>query len=240
MKEEDLDPELVAKIRKVTGKRPRTVIDHILEHGKITTEEIRDVYGYNHPPRAIRDVREAGIPLEMTWVTGSDGRRMGAYTFGDLDSIEDYKLGGRKVFSKDFSRGLFGSFDYRCAMCNEQYEDRYLQVDHRIPYEVAGETGRIGNESEPDLFMPVCGTCNRKKSWSCEHCTNWTGEKDAEICKRCYWASPEDFTHIALRPVRRVEIVWSEKEVTEFDKIASAARKKGVAIQEYMKFLLHR
>ncbi len=30
----------------VTGKRPKTVIDHILKHGHITTEELKNKYGY--------------------------------------------------------------------------------------------------------------------------------------------------------------------------------------------------
>ena len=42
----------------VTGKRPKTVIDHILKRGHITTEELKNKYGYDHPPRAARDVRE--------------------------------------------------------------------------------------------------------------------------------------------------------------------------------------
>ena len=42
----------------------RTVIDHLFEFGSINTEELQELYGYTHPPRAIRDVREAGIPIE--------------------------------------------------------------------------------------------------------------------------------------------------------------------------------
>ena len=48
----------------MTAKRPRTVIGHILQHGFITSEELHSIYGYDHPPRAARDVREYGIPLE--------------------------------------------------------------------------------------------------------------------------------------------------------------------------------
>lgn len=43
--------------KSVTAKRPRIVIDHILKHGHITTEELKTEYGYDHPPRAARDVR---------------------------------------------------------------------------------------------------------------------------------------------------------------------------------------
>ena len=52
--------EFLDLLESVTAKRPRTVIQHILEHGFITSEELKDTYGYNHPPRAVRDVREYG------------------------------------------------------------------------------------------------------------------------------------------------------------------------------------
>ena len=54
MSREKLPPKFLELLESVEAKRPRTVIDHILEHGQITTEELKDVYGYNHPPRAIR------------------------------------------------------------------------------------------------------------------------------------------------------------------------------------------
>ena len=50
--------EFLDLLESVTAKRPRTVIQHILQHGYITSQELKDLYGYNHPPRAIRDVRE--------------------------------------------------------------------------------------------------------------------------------------------------------------------------------------
>ena len=50
-------------ISKIKNKRARIVIDHILKNGFITTEDLEKEYGYNHPPRAARDVRETGIPL---------------------------------------------------------------------------------------------------------------------------------------------------------------------------------
>ena len=55
--------EFLELLNSVKAKRPRTVIQHILEHGYITSQDLKDVYGYNHPPRAVRDVREQGIPL---------------------------------------------------------------------------------------------------------------------------------------------------------------------------------
>lgn len=46
--------DFIRRLKAVKGKRPRTVIEHILKHGQISTEELKSVYGYNHPPRAVR------------------------------------------------------------------------------------------------------------------------------------------------------------------------------------------
>lgn len=86
----DLPKDFIALCHSVTAKRPKTVIDHILEHGFITTEELKETYGYNHPPRAVRDVREHGIPVETFRVTGSDGRKIAAYRFGDVTSAPSH------------------------------------------------------------------------------------------------------------------------------------------------------
>ena len=74
-------------LESVTAKRPKTVIQHILQHGYVTSEELKNTYGYNHPPRAVRDVREYGIPLVTYRVTGSDGRKIAAYKFGNGNSV---------------------------------------------------------------------------------------------------------------------------------------------------------
>lgn len=106
MSSEKLPEEFVARLHAVTAKRARTVIDHILRHGFITTEELKTKYGYNHPPRAARDVREQGIPIETFRTAGSDGRNIAAYRFGDPSSIRRGFVGGRQVFSKAFKLAL--------------------------------------------------------------------------------------------------------------------------------------
>jgi hypothetical protein len=61
----------------------------------------------------------------------------------------------------------------------EETDERLLQIDHRIPYEVGGD----GDESElnPEEFMLLSGSANRAKSWSCEHCENWNTLKDKNL-----------------------------------------------------------
>lgn len=92
-----LPKSFLSKLNSIEAKRPKTVIQHILKHGYITTEELETLYGYQHPPRAARDVRELGIPLITFRVKSSDGRSIGAYKFGDIKKIGDVvsKVRGR-------------------------------------------------------------------------------------------------------------------------------------------------
>ena len=52
-----LDEAMLALCHSVEAKRARTVIDHILEHGIVTNEELSDLYGYDHPPGVPQNVR---------------------------------------------------------------------------------------------------------------------------------------------------------------------------------------
>jgi hypothetical protein len=209
------------------------VIKHILKHGHITTEELEKTYGYNHPPRAARDVREAGIPLETFRVHSSDGRSIAAYRFGDWSQVRQARLQGRKTFPKQLKDELYALSGGKCAICGGSFEARYLQVDHRVPYEVAGDAP--DTEWKLEDYMLVCGACNRAKSWSCEHCANWRNDKLAKVCLTCYWAKPESYMHIALREVRRVDILWNEEEVEAYERLKQSAVQNQTPIPEHVK-----
>lgn len=230
---QDIPPELLARLKAVTAKRPKTVIDHILEHGHITTEELTGIYGYDHPPRAARDVREQGIPLETFQVKSSTGRRIAAYRFGDLSSVLGGKLGGRKVAPKALKDLLLSKHGARCALCGTPYEGRYLQVDHRVPYEVAGEAD--STDWDQKKFMLLCGSCNRSKSWSCEACENWQATKDPRICATCYWASPDTYVHVARRSMRRLAVVWTDDETRDYAKLELEAKTRGIPVEQLVK-----
>jgi hypothetical protein len=225
-----LPDDFKAQLDSIHNKRAKIVIQHILEHGYITTEDLKN-YGYNHPPRAARDVREAGIPLETYRVNSSDGRSIAAYKFGDVSKVRQNRLEGRVTFPKHFKDLLYLSNNGKCSICLTNYEDRYLQVDHRIPYEISGDE----NGLDLSLFMILCGSCNRAKSWSCEHCNNWSNELDKDICSNCYWASPENYTHIAQKNERRIELIWIDKEIPIFNRIVSMAKSANATIQDFIK-----
>ena len=215
----------------VTGKRPKTVIDHILKHGHITTEQLKNKYGYDHPPRAARDVRELGIQLETFRVAAANGRKIAAYRFADPTKKQFRRFSGRTGLSKEIKEHLIRKYGCQCFIYLEKMDEPHLQIDHRIPYEVAGDS----NELHTDDFMLLCGSANRAKSWSCEHCENWKSIKDKNVCLSCYWAYPEKYDHVAMRQIRRIDLFWQGEEVAQYDNLKADARKSGLEIPQFVK-----
>lgn len=234
----DLPSDFVERCQAVTAKRPRTVIDHILQYGFITTEELKERYGYNHPPRAARDVREQGIPLETFRVIGSDGRNIGAYRFGDPARARFSKLSGRTAFTKKLKVRLIESNGSRCAIYLEEFDEDNLQIDHRIPFEVLGDDATLMDD--PTAYMLLCGSANRAKSWSCEHCVNWRELRDPTICQRCYWAFPEDYDHVAMRQARRVDIMWTGEEISVYERLKKRTTELQKEIPAYIKEIIEK
>ena len=101
-----------------------------------------------------------------------------------------------------------------------------MQIDHRIPFEVLGDVRDA--LQKPEEFMLLGGSANRAKSWFCEHCVNWLELKKPELCRSCYWAYPDDYTHIAMRQIRRADIVWTGSEVEDYKKL----RRKTIQLQK--------
>lgn len=228
--------EFLELLTSITNKRAKIVIDHILQHGFITTEDLEKTYGYSHPPRAARDVREAGIPLETFKVKSEEGKSIAAYRFGDISKIQKEKINGRQIFSKDFKKLLFDQSKGHCHICHGIFEERYLQIDHKIPYEIGGDGDNF--QQNIDDYMLLCASCNRAKSWSCEHCENWLGIKDVEICLKCYWGNPENYDHITLQKIRRLELIWQDSEIGFFEALKQEADKGEIDLPDYVKTLL--
>ena len=234
MTSQTFPPEFLDLLKSVEAKRPRTVINHILEYGQITTEELRDIYGYNHPPRAIRDVREQGIPIETFRVTGSDGKKIAAYKFGDPSEVRATQLSGRTVLSSKLKTELIEKYGARCNIYLESFPERELQIDHRVPFEIAGENVDL---DDVDEYMLLCASANRAKSWSCENCENWR-QKQVSICQSCYWAYPESYSHIATRDIRRLDLLWADEDIAEYDRLRGEAAKAQEEIPQYVKNIL--
>lgn len=226
--------EFLEKLNSIKSKRPATVIQHILKYGFITTEELETLYGYKHPPRAVRDVREQGVPIETYYVKNSEGKRMAAYKFGSPNEVENKlsKSAGRTVLSKALKRALIDKYGTKCFIYWEAMDESLLQVDHRIPYEIGGEQG----DDNIDCYMLLSPSANRAKSWTCEHCVNWE-KKETTFCMNCFWAYPESYTHIAGNTLRRITITFTGDEIEDYNKLIALVGEENA--QETIKQLIN-
>jgi len=231
----ELSKEFVELCNAVTAKRPKTVIEHILKHGFITTEDLKVTYGYSHPPRAARDVREHGIPLETFRVMGSDGRKIAAYRFGTIVTNKLSRLSGRTGLSKSIKNALIKKHGAKCFIYLEEMDERELQIDHRVPYEVSGD---VKANLNPEDFMLLSGSANRAKSWSCEHCENWISLKNPLHCSSCYWAFPENYSHIAMRQLRQLSLIWQEHELDIYNKLQNRAHLLNMELSALVKEII--
>lgn len=223
-----LSEELLQKIAAVTNRRARFVLDKIVAQGIVTTEEI-NAAGYDHPPRAAQDVRDLGFRLKTIKVKHSNRRSIAAYVF-DEGEMEGGKH-GRRLLPKKERDALISSGGGKCNICGSSVN---LQVDHRIPYAIAGDLPR----EQEGTHQILCGSCNRKKSWACEHCSNLVNDRLPAVCGECYWAEPASYTHVAMQIERRVDIVWIGDEVREFENIKAAADLKLTTVATEIKELL--
>ncbi len=107
----NLSEDFKAVLNAVTNKRARFVIDTILEKGFCSTEDLKN-RGYEHAPRAARDVRELGIPLETFKIKDSMGKNIAAYRFGDWEEAKKVnplaKTSGRTQLTEKLKSALLG------------------------------------------------------------------------------------------------------------------------------------
>lgn len=229
-----ISKQMRARLNSISAKRPRTVIQHILKHGSITTQELLEVYGYEHPPRAIRDVRELGIPVITVKTKDKSGKSIAEYRFGDLSKWggAPRKALGRTALAKALKNALIEKFGSRCFVYLEAMDPATLQVDHRVPYEIGGEI----ESGDMENFMLLCPSANRAKSWTCEHCENWK-RKDPSFCARCFWAHPEDYDHVAGKFQKIVTIVFTGDEIEDYRRLINISGEAGA--QTTIKRILH-
>lgn len=133
----------------------------MLKKGSITTDDLNEL-GYNHPPRAVGDVRDAGVPI----VTGSTtsrktGRRMAVYTFGSPEQIQEGRIGGRSAFPKVFKDALVARYGSVDRITGATLDPKALTIDHRVPYRIAGDAGL--QDLDVEQFMLLDGVVSARE-----------------------------------------------------------------------------
>ena len=224
---DELSTEYVTWVRSLkVSKRAVAARDYLLANKTVTTEQLSQM-GYDHPPRIIGDLKEAGVAIDKTTVKSSTGKNIAQYFL--VEQITEGRL-KRTAIPKNFRGSLNAAYGYHCAICSGRFEGRELQADHRIPFLIAGEKPTF----EQGDYMPLCASDNRSKSWSCEHCVNWDA-KDVAMCESCFWAHPEKYSHIAGRQQRRINLAFQGDEVAVADALQLKAGHLGVPIAALIK-----
>ena len=236
---EPIDSHIRALAEKIiaigNNKRAIAALEVLLDKGSISTDELQNM-GYNHPPRAIGDIRDFGIPIITRRAkSAKTGRRMAVYVFGGPEDIQAGRVGGRSAFPKAFKNALIKRYGPIDCITGASLDERVLQIDHRIPYRIAGDP----NYGAPDVedFMLLDGSSQRSKSWSCEHCPNMLNARSAETCRTCFWAFPEGYRHIATEDYRRTDIAWQDDDVPVHDALKERADHFGISVAEFLRRL---
>jgi hypothetical protein len=205
----------------------------MLERGFVTTDDL-NALGYNHPPRAIADVRDQGIPVITESVKNADGRRMARYRLGTAESIRTGQT-GRTNFTKKFRNDLLAKYGSIDCITRATHDPRSLQIDHRVPFRVAGDLGLA--TSDVDAFMLLDAKSQRAKSWACENCENFKATQIVEICNGCFWAFPDTYNHVAMQEQRRTDVVWQNDDVAIHDALKQEAAALEIDLPELLRDL---
>ncbi|NKI73634.1 HNH endonuclease [Dickeya sp. CFBP 2040] len=223
-------------VLKVCSSRAIFVINHIVQYGSINSEQIRNA-GFVHGARAVGDVRDNGVPLITRNIKSSDNRTIAEYIFGPASDIKKHKFGGRINFPHSLKGKLIERDGLFCSISKQPLPAYELQIDHRVPYYISGD---IAGERNSEDFMLLSKSMQRSKSWDCEHCENLKNYFDLNICKTCYWATPENYTHVAMRTQRSINLTWEGKEVKDFDSLYKESVNIGCSPQELIKAIIHK
>ena len=144
------------------------------------------------------------------------------------------KTSGRTQLTEKLKNALLEHYGARCNLYGEEYPARLLQPDHRIPYEIGGDPE---NMMDLDRFMLLSPSANRDKSWACEHCENWS-KKDISMCKECYYAYPENYSHIAGKLEKRVSVIFNDEDMYLYDELLAQASENGITCEEETKRMI--
>ena len=160
---------------------------------------------------------------------------LAAHSFAEAAILLKQDLG---VSADDIQRIVLHVGSWGRAMCEpielRRHPPSASAAMNSIPFVVAGES----QKDEADPYQVLDGSCNRRKSWACEHCENWLVLRNFDTCLTCYWANPENYSHVAMRPERRIDVVWIGGEVNAFDTLKAEAVKNGRSVPDQIKALL--
>ncbi len=215
--------------------RAQKMLRWLLEHGSISTYDIEKLE-YGHPPRVAQDLKDAGIIIKRIWGQHPEtGNRMGIYVLGAEAPITKNTFSGRKALSRNLENQIYEHYGIRCNMDAFEHGKRALQADHRIPYLVGGDPDRF----DVSDWQLLCGSHQQRKKHECENCDNMK-IKEVEICNGCFWAFPENYSHVAMKPLRRIDTSWGQEDMDTFNRLKGFPEEKGIDLTEAIRRIVRK
>lgn len=222
------------------NSRAAKAIRAMLSKGSVTTDDLAAL-GYNHPPRAIQDIKDATLPVMQMMIRRPDGKRMASYRFPTTsETVVGRALGsGRLNIRPLFRRKLMQHYGEADTITGAKLPRTMLTVDHRVPFQVSGDAGL--EDEDMSQFMLLDRSMQRVKAWACQHCPNVTESLlNSETCRRCFWAYPEDYDHVATQNIRRTDVIWQGDDVPLHDRLRERAQEQGLTVADLLRALARR
>lgn len=89
---------------------------------------------------------------------------MAVYVLGDWEQAKRAnqlsKTSGRTQLTDKLKKKLVDKYGCKCHLYGEEYPERLLQPNHRVPYEIGGDPEDM---LDTDYFMLLCPSANRDK-----------------------------------------------------------------------------
>ena len=171
---------------------------------------------YGDPSKTVDELRNEGFPRD------TDQSERGTYINVSREDMygnkqEHYQLlnrqqslidrVGRSQIPDKYKSKLYEKSNYTCMNCGQQYEQRYLAPDHRVPSIV--EADNLNQHNFLDVLQTLCVRCNQVKRESCKKC------QYEHNCSQCAWAYPERYGITEATKIRLEKIAKSKGLLTE-------------------------
>lgn len=233
----DLDEEVkeaIAEVIDFMGKRPLLGLATLLENHPQWTSGRLIKANYDHSPRVFGDLKDFGVPILAENMLGQNGERSHHYRLGSKEDIVRRPLKGRSTLRKKIKRELLAKFGCKDSLTEIEFPETSLQIDHRIPFRVSGDDPA---NLMVERFMLLSASSQRAKAMACKRCRNMENAIQ-ETCKTCYWASPEDYTHVEGTEAKVTTVIWHGDDKDLFSLLKQQATLNNKDLAEEIKATL--
>ncbi|USK86154.1 HNH endonuclease [Peribacillus asahii] len=159
----------------------RTEIEGIQEDGTRT---------YGDPSRTVTVLEECGFEIERGYTT-ENGQRMQQYKLNSLNQ-DVANIKRRTTITKKMRLQVFERDNFRCAICQNTFEEAFLEPDHKTPIQIQGDEIDLSDSNWMDKLQTMCKICNGRKREVCKKCVTLD-------CDNCPWCHPEELLESFVR-----------------------------------------